>query len=413
MVKNKPINMSTKYLRNAPHQSILLGQYDTDSNIAYYLIKNILLPILQNVNKYIYDDEYIFIEPGAGLGSFYEHLLPHRIGIEIDETLDQYVNHPYIYEDFLNIDGYGELLRRYYNDYKKNPECINTIDYITKIVDHAGLPGLKMLTVVVGNPPFSIPHPEGGTTDGVAAFINHASRFADTVAMIVPSTYSKKSMQNRIDREFHLYASIDLGDPYIFTQRHKAPGEKDWPIYTLFQVWGKVYDKDGKPILRKVKDETDHTKTVWEIIKNVDGTWYYRVQGSNDEFKKGPFTILRPVDPRTNIIIKKWAHPKGIGRLTTYTKDIKRMIKNNKKLEEKRQNDPTYDKYIKKNEDKYILDRSHVPDYYLHCDDPKHIESILKKADFMKYCKRPTGGHTTLSQVNMIRAFLDALHGEE
>lgn len=79
--------------------------------------------------------------------------------------------------------------------------------------------------VVVGNPPF------GRNAAKAIAFFNHGARFADTIAMILPASLSKPSLQARLDRRFHLVSEMPLPrEPF----RHEGAITR---VNTVFQVW--------------------------------------------------------------------------------------------------------------------------------------------------------------------------------
>lgn len=79
--------------------------------------------------------------------------------------------------------------------------------------------------VVVGNPPF------GRNAAKAITFFNHGARFADTIAMILPASLSKPSLQARLDRRFHLVSEMPLPrEPF----RHEGAITR---VNTVFQVW--------------------------------------------------------------------------------------------------------------------------------------------------------------------------------
>ena len=56
--------------------------------------------------------------------------------------------------------------------------------------------------IVIGNPPF------GKASRLAVKFFNHAARFASHIAFIVPRTFEKASIQNRLDRSFRLIGQM-------------------------------------------------------------------------------------------------------------------------------------------------------------------------------------------------------------
>lgn len=56
----------------------------------------------------------------------------------------------------------------------------------------------KILTV--GNPPFSL----------AIKFFNHSAEFSNVIAFIIPKTFRKISIQNKLNLNFHLVSDIDI-----------------------------------------------------------------------------------------------------------------------------------------------------------------------------------------------------------
>ncbi len=136
-------------------------------------------------------DGWLWIEPSAGGGAFYDAMDYPKIGIDIMSV------RPDIMEaDFL----------------KWHPGSVNR-----KIA-------------VVGNPPF------GKNASLACKFFNHAAEFADIVAFIVPRTFEKPHFLSRLNRHMHLVQSHNLdecsfeflGEPYS--------------VPTVFQIWERKED---------------------------------------------------------------------------------------------------------------------------------------------------------------------------
>lgn len=82
--------------------------------------------------------------------------------------------------------------------------------------------------VVFGNPPF------GKNAMLAVKFFNHAARFADTIAFIVPRTFEKASLKNRLDTQFALAVEVPI-DPHSF----HFNGERV-SVPCVFQVWERL-----------------------------------------------------------------------------------------------------------------------------------------------------------------------------
>ena len=152
--------------------------------------------------------EYIFIEPSAGHGAFYD-LLPkkRRIGIDIVKG-----NSHFIQQDFLSWQP-------------KNK---------------------KQKYVCVGNPPF-------GYRGWLAlAFVNHAGLFSDYIGFIVPMAFQSNGKSNVKDRikNFHLVHQSSLpADSFIDING------KTVKVNALWQIW--KIGKTIKPIEKTCSEYID------------------------------------------------------------------------------------------------------------------------------------------------------------
>ena len=92
----------------------------------------------------------------------------------------------------------------------------------------------KVLTI--GNPPF-------GVQNNLAIrFFNKAAEYSDTIAFILPKSFMKESVQNKLDLSFHLETFIEL--PY---KSFSLNGE-EYGVNCVFQIWKK---KNTKRIIKK------------------------------------------------------------------------------------------------------------------------------------------------------------------
>jgi hypothetical protein len=130
------------------------------------------------------------VEPSAGNGSFYYYLPKNkRIGIELDKCLCN-KNDEYLNMSFFDYDIYNDNI------------------------------------LVIGNPPF-------GTQNNLSVnFFNHAAKFADVIAFIIPKTWNKQSIENKLDLFFHRIVSIDLPKEPFY-------GNKKTNVKCCFQIWEK------------------------------------------------------------------------------------------------------------------------------------------------------------------------------
>jgi len=154
--------------------------------------------LLENINIDNFD---IIFEPSAGTGSFY-CLLPinKRVGIDLDPKGDGIMK--------------KDLFK--YIPIKNKKYC------------------------VVGNPPF------GKSCSTAVKFFNHLSEYADVIAFIIPRTFKRLSIQNRLSMKFHLIHTNDIPvKPCAF--------EPSTEIKCCFQIWKKT------PVLRlKIIHDINH-----------------------------------------------------------------------------------------------------------------------------------------------------------
>lgn len=132
--------------------------------------------------------KYAFVEPSAGDGAFYK-LMPNnrRHGIDLEPKCDGVVK-----QDFFN--------------YK-----------------YVGTPRVIML----GNPPF------GKNSSLAVKFFNHSASMpeVDVIAFIVPKTFRKASLQNKLSMHFRLDKDVDLDDNSFMRDG------KPYNVPSCFQVW--------------------------------------------------------------------------------------------------------------------------------------------------------------------------------
>ncbi len=125
------------------------------------------------------------VEPSAGTGSFLRFLPPDTIAVDLDPKAKGITK-----QDFLAFDVESER------------------DIIT-----------------IGNPPF------GKNSLLAVAFFNHAAKMSKTVAFIVPRTFRKASVVNRLHRNFHLvFEEACPPDSFIFCG-------KPYDVPCVFQIW--------------------------------------------------------------------------------------------------------------------------------------------------------------------------------
>lgn len=163
-----------------------LDQFYTTPEVAMVCVNAFLAYVRYEPDK----QEYTFIEPSAGTGSFFNILPDPKIGIDIAPAPN---TNGILKENFL--------------------EWIPT--HITNNI------------VVIGNPPF------GKNSSTAVKFINHAAKFAKHVAFILPRTFEKESIKEKISRDMHLTISVALNaNSFIYNG-------SAYSVPVVFQVWSR------------------------------------------------------------------------------------------------------------------------------------------------------------------------------
>ena len=237
IVRNKNINNTSVLLNNMNS----LDQFYTKEHVSEDCI-NIL-------KKHISFNDYDYIlEPSAGTGSFYK-LLPEnkRIGIDLEPK-------------------YNGILKMDYFNY---------------------IPIKNKKYIVIGNPPF------GKISSLAVKFFNKSAEFADIIAFIIPRTFKRVSIQNKLNLNFKLIYNMDLPlKPCCFTPKMDAK--------CCFQIW--IKDKCERKIIKYDKTHPD-----FEFLKHgpkddkkqptvpSGADFVIKAYGSNcGEIKCDNLQILRP-----------------------------------------------------------------------------------------------------------------------
>jgi len=157
---------------------------------------------------YKWSDWGLVIEPSAGNGSFLTRIpTDKKIGIDISPA-----HKDIIQQDFLTYEP---------------PKDIGKI-------------------IVVGNPPF------GRVSSLAIKFFNHASKWADVIAFIIPRTFRRVSVHNKLNTNFHLVFDEEIPmEPCSFSPPMNAK--------CCFQIWEKT---DKKRLI--VELSTTHTD--WDFL---------------------------------------------------------------------------------------------------------------------------------------------------
>jgi predicted RNA methylase len=149
--------------------------------------------------------------------------------------------------------------------------------------------------VTISNPPF------GRNNSLSIPFFNRAAEHSEYIAFIVPRSWRKWSVINRLDRRFHLVLDEDLSIDYV-DDSHELISQKN-NLKTCFQVWQR---KDALREIVKVEDRgyvTKVTPAEADVALTVFGFSCGRV---NTEFER---------KPNTTRMFLKLNHPKALKAL--------------------------------------------------------------------------------------------------
>jgi hypothetical protein len=161
----------------------------TKNNDKFHTKLEVARDCVDELKKYVDLETSVVVEPSAGNGAFLNFLPPHTIGLDIapeDERIAK--------QDFFEYDH----------------------------------PPSDKKTIVVGNPPFGICNKLS------IGFFNHAAKFADVIAFIIPLTWRKRSINIRLNRNFHLVSDTILS--------RKAFDDPKVHVFCCFQIWEKRND---------------------------------------------------------------------------------------------------------------------------------------------------------------------------
>jgi predicted RNA methylase len=163
----------------------------------FYTKKNIVEICIYLFKQYILiDNNCVIIEPSAGNGSFIHSIksltnnyLFYDISPENSEIITQ---------DYLEINT--ESIKKTYKDKKIH---------------------------ILGNPPF------GRQSSLAIKFIKKSCEFCDTISFILPKSFKKESLKNKIPMNFHNILEIDLPVNAFLVN------EKEHDVPCIFQIWEK------------------------------------------------------------------------------------------------------------------------------------------------------------------------------
>jgi len=169
--------------------------------------------VVETVIQYIDFEEYkTILEPSAGSGNFSNILQNYGdvIAIDIKPDSDDIIQANFL-EDSIILDGN---------------------------------------TLVIGNPPF------GRQCSLALKFFNKAASYPEvsTIAFILPKSFKKESLQDKLDRNFSLYFSLDIeNSSFLFK-------DKDYDVPSVFQIWHRTSEPRPKTVKRILNEDMSFVK---------------------------------------------------------------------------------------------------------------------------------------------------------
>ncbi|MEY4321061.1 MAG: hypothetical protein RLZZ471_1002 [Actinomycetota bacterium] len=160
--------------------------------------------------------------------------------------------------------------------------------------------------VTVSNPPF------GRNNSLSIPFFNKAADHSDYICFIVPRSWRKWSVINRLDQRFHLIADIDLNIDYVDDNDDQISAKNR--LATCFQIWQKR--KTMRPIVTVVDNQ--FIKKVKPQDADVSLTIFgYGCGRIKTDFKR---------EPNSTQMFLKLQHPRALEALQNV--DFSRFFKN-------------------------------------------------------------------------------------
>ena len=162
----------------------------------FYTKRELVQQLISNVDFSNFD---LIVDPCCGDGAFYSQINhSNKIGIDILPHLEGVITHDYLTWDYSTISTQRDKV------------------------------------IVISNPPF-------GKQGSLAMnFIKRSSEFSDTIAFILPLSFAKPSMKNKIPDYYHLeYEEVLPDDSYLLD------GES-YSVKCVFQIWKKYDIKRNK-----------------------------------------------------------------------------------------------------------------------------------------------------------------------
>ena len=196
-----------------------LDQFYTKAEIAKACWRH-FVNTLPALNRNLSD--LFFVEPAAGTGAFYQRLpAQKRLGIDLVPKCKDVKS-----QDFFNVTDF---------------------------------PSVPKDTAIIGNPPF------GKRGKLAIAFFNHAARFADIIAFIVPVNFRKFTTHKQLDPSMRFISKLPLPRDAFYLHTGKS-----YSVNTEFQIWTRL--ESAHPDMRQYKPLPiqHHDFQMWQYNNTPD-----------------------------------------------------------------------------------------------------------------------------------------------
>lgn len=161
----------------------VLDQYYTKNDVAKLCYDNMM--------EYLKSEMVnikLMVEPSAGCGSFYNIIKKYKkTGLDIEPKC-------------------AGVIKKNFFDFTCNKSIGNAI-------------------ITIGNPPF------GKNSSLAVKFFNHAATYSDYICFILPKTFRKESIHNKLNKSFHLIIDNDL------PRKSFLLNGEEYDVPCCFQIW--------------------------------------------------------------------------------------------------------------------------------------------------------------------------------
>jgi predicted RNA methylase len=151
--------------------------------------------------------------------------------------------------------------------------------------------------VTLSNPPF-------GRNNALAVpFFNRAAAFSDYIAFLVPRSWRKWSVQNRLDLNFHLIADSEVEVNYVDAAGAALSNQSR--LRTCFQIWQRSDPPREKVIIEDLGFVSRAQAETADLAITTFGYGCGRVHREFDRVANTTRVFLRVHDPRVYEVIER------------------------------------------------------------------------------------------------------------